>query len=361
MQKETSGIGQRTASGRAHGEKPIEQNLFLETGTAGKKFTWECENLLRYDFSVTGLKLGFKNALGKDNCRIRATVINQDWARSFEIYDGKTPSDFIDAIVFRHEGVLPLMPGKNTVMLVAYKENEGVVASKSFEVNGDGRRYLQGKISINVENGVEKAPTLPLMEHLAQVVSKQNILLADEFKVRNMIFTNEKENSARLKGQDIWLSGAYANADKNLTERVVLHETTHSFVYQLKSKKPALAKYFEGKFNELDRFGKFSDATDIKTTEGFRVFDESTYAEDIAKRTGTSGGHPYSNSEELFASASTVLQKFPAQFLSQLERLSKEEKNLAKEIAKFVISRYLENPNCPKNMFSAELIKKMWE
>ncbi len=68
----------------------------------------------------------------------------------------------------------------------------------------------------------------------------------------------------------------------------------------------------------------------------FRLFDESAYAREIVHDPIRTIGHPYENSNELFASGLTVFKFFGKEFLDRYNKLNGSQKSAAKETGKAI-------------------------
>lgn len=73
---------------------------------------------------------------------------------------------------------------------------------------------------------------------------------------------------------------------------------------------------------------------EIEDNDYFSIFDESSYISGI----DISYGHPYSDHNELFASALTVFRYFPDEFIERYRKLSSDKQKVIGEVVKTIFS-----------------------
>jgi len=163
-------------------------------------------------------------------------------------------------------------------------------------------------------------------------------------------------------------------AGNEICENVAFHEAAHGYYHngvngekKLRAVVQAYAqlmlKYRQGelyetirKADKLDLPTYFFENTPLKygSTAGeihpiARLFDESNYPELIDR-----GGHPYDNSDELFASASSILKYAPSGFFAGVEKLKGEDPEsagLALQIARAIIEAWGDERIFPKSVY----------
>jgi|GEM_PF-4928980 len=104
----------------------------------------------------------------------------------------------------------------------------------------------------------------------------------------------------------------------------------------------------------MPSFGLFGPSAEVENSL-FRVFDESLYVAQSEpdpkkrKQDHPSGyGHPYNNSDELLASATTVLHFFPDQFFLEYAKLTDEEKGVVQEVVRSALGAFRSVNSDPK-------------
>lgn len=119
------------------------------------------------------------------------------------------------------------------------------------------------------------------------------------------------------------------------------HEMAHAYFERSLSKKCSveIANLYARaiattNYRAYPNFSLLGPPNDIEKESIFSLFDESNY---VTERVSISNyGHPYSNEEELFASASTVLRHFSADFTSKLAAMKAHNPRLGKLAEKIV-------------------------
>lgn len=130
---------------------------------------------------------------------------------------------------------------------------------------------------------------------------------------------------------------------------VAFHEFSHVILYDYHDfRRMELSDLFKllSKKSSIERLAAvllFNIANTYNKENGiFRIFDESSYFKDKYGTKSNHFGHPYSNHQELFASALTVFRFFPEEFLERLNELELNERKLVSSIASCIL-RILEH------------------
>lgn len=141
-------------------------------------------------------------------------------------------------------------------------------------------------------------------------------------------------------------SRVFSYGDDDAVKAFFRHEAAHVFEAQDANANP----------KDWEPLPKLFDAISKAGSKGalFALFDESSYFPIPQEM-----GHPNDSPSELFASTSAILITRPKMFLAKLAALPKPAQDIALEVARFVVSRYLRQKNCPKNLFSGELLSAL--
>ena len=239
--------------------------------------------------------------------------------------------------------LFPLEPGENNFTLIAI-QNGQASETKKFTVLGDGFSYKSRGIELQLA-GRWDSSIYPkkLLDELVVLIESANVFLENPIKlVRGSrgigTFSNfgpEKQILVDRKYFEV----SYEMNDSIYVKIVFWHEIAHKFVEQVTSQNTV--KIEEAYLN----LRKTSIAL-------FELFHESSYF-----NTSNPWGHPNSNAEELFVSASSVMCFFPKQFIARTNELPEESRKAVVETAKIVLGLYLSNGSRQKNIFDPKLVE----
>ena len=306
----------------------------------------------------TNVRLDFEGG------RINALVVGGLWLLvTGDLKDGayelkianQTGNDSNEATLTRYEPtfngntflprLFPLEPGENKFTLIATKNGQKS-ETKDFTLLGDGFSYKSHGIEIQLV-GSSDDPIYPqkLLGELAALIETTNLFLENPIKlVRGSEGIGAYANF--VPGGKMLIDRKYFEFSKEKNDVIHVqivfwHEAAHIFIRQI-----------ENEYSDMVQFGNMYRKLKKAGSELFDLFDESSYL-DIPKE----WGHPYSTAGELFASASSVLHFVPEQFIAKVNELPGEHRVVVVEAAKLVLSYYLNNKNCPKNLFGHKLVE----
>lgn len=169
-----------------------------------------------------------------------------------------------------------------------------------------------------------------------------------------------KNSNATEEGEYDPKSDTVALSSASFTESVknpqigymlLTHELAHRFANDLKDS-GTKQKYIRNLSTIAEKIAKkagvempygtglFGPSDEIENNKLFRLFDESWYTKE-KREPGSSGtGHPYSNFDEFFASATTVLRFFPEEFTKQAKQMNVDNIKLFVEYLSAMRSAY---------------------
>ena len=258
-----------------------------------------------------------------------------------------------------------LYSGENTVKIIARSKDGTLIAESREAVFVPDITVFDIKGINFILEGDSKLYPRDLIANIADIIETMNLFLNEKHKIR--IVEIEKGDSDNMYASPLpdysdregWGLGGqshYFKRTRNEILEVFWHECAHSFGFQIgwpdrnyTSLEPSESStdiwaFFEASYNRL---GEQSDENKL-----FAIFDESNY-----QNIPSEHGHPHADPQELFASASHVLKSFPLKFMQKASQLKPEEREKVIEVAKFVVKRYLEHQNCPKNFFDQNLLE----
>lgn len=243
--------------------------------------------------------------------------------------------------------------GSNNLELIIYDtKNPGIQRSEFVNIRLDGRIHRVNGYQINL---VDDAVNLS-NEYLEELVEIARMLESNiggskpikHFNISSNRFGNSHVNSFG-KPDPYFNVVYYGEIDEHSVKETFTHEKSHGFYDEiLKNGGHSDIRHFEIFFNENNKNGKFGVTKFDEISRGkrrvgydpnysvFGIFIEGYY-----HNMDEGIGHPYDNSNELFASVTTVMTTYPDELIEKILRLpTQESKDLAKEVMSRVVGLF---------------------